>query len=182
MSYECNEDKFRVDLQNKKNVICKIQLAKILGTLPNNQYADYFEMQDDEDAFNVIHHAFRECLASLNLLNNNTDYQNLTIKEIINDLRKTIQVDYDIQSKRLYSQTEDISQDRVDELMEEYNSLFNQLKEYYSLFITSLVFGITAKLSDIESTINAIWKAIEQGMKIDIKKPLFRLKDYKGNA
>ena len=182
MSYEYNEDKFRVDLQNKKNVIRKIQLAKILATLPNNRYADYFEMQDDEDAFNVMHDAFRECLDTLNLLNDNTDYQNLTIKEIINDLRKTIRVDYDIQSKRLYSQTEDISQDRVDELMEEYNSLFNQLKEYYSLFITSLVFGNTAKLSDIEPTINAIWKAIEQGMKIHIKKPLFRLKDYKGNA
>ena len=182
MSYEYNEDKFRVDLQNKKNVISKIQLAKILAKLSKKQYADYFEMQDDEDAFNVMHDAFRECLDSLTLLNANTDYHKLTIKKIMNDLRLTIQADYDIQNKRLYSQTEQISQDRVNALMEEYNSLFNQLKEYYSLFITSLVFGNTAKLSDIEPTIKAIWQAIEQGMKIDIKKPLFRLKDYKGNA
>lgn len=182
MSYEYNEDKFREDLKNKKNVIRKIQLAKILAKLPKDQYLDYFEMQDDEDAFPVLHDAFRECLFSLNLLNTNADYYNLTIAELMNDLRQTIQADYDIQSKRLYSETEQISQDRVNELMGEYNSLFYQLKDYYSLFITSLVFGSSAKLSEEEPTINAIWKAIEQGMKIDIKKPLFRLKDYKGNA
>ena len=182
MSYEYNRDKFTGDLQNKKNVIRKIQLAKILARLSKDQYADYFEMQDDEDAFSVMHNAFRECLNTLNLMNTNPDYHNLTIKEIMNDLGQTIQADYDIQSKRLYSQTEEISQDRVNELMEEFNSLFNQLKEYYSLFITSLVFGNTVKLSGVETTIKAIWKAIEQGMKIDIKRPLFRLKNYKGNA
>ena len=182
MSYEYNEDKFKLDLQGKKSVIRKIQLAKILAKLPDDQYADYFEMQDDEEAFLVIYHAFRECLDALNVLNKNTDYNDLPIKEIMNDLRQTIQADYDIQSKRLYSQTEHISQDRVSELMEEYNSLFYQLKEYYSLFITSLVFDNTSKLSAIKPTINAIWNAIEQAMKIDIKKPLFRLKNYRGNA
>jgi hypothetical protein len=182
MSYEYNENTFRLDLQNKKNIIRKIQLAKILAKLPKDQYADYFEMQDDDEAFLVMYDAFRECLESLTLLKTNTDYHDLTIKEIMNDLRQTIQVDYDIQSKKLYSQTEQISQDRVNELMGEYNSLFFQLKEYYSIFITSLVFGNTSKLSGIEPTIKAIWEAIEQGMKIDIKKPLFRLKDYKGNV
>ena len=139
-------------------------------------------MQDDDEAFLVMYHAFRECLDALNLLKKNTDYNDLTIKEIMNDLRQTIQADYYIQSKRLYSQTEHISQDRVSELMEEYNSLLYQLKEYYSLFITSLVFDNTSSYCGIEPTINAIWNAIEQGMKIDIKKPLFRLKDYRGNA
>jgi hypothetical protein len=182
MSYEYNEDKFRIDLRSKKNVVRKIQLAKILAKLPKNKYADYFAMQDDEDAFRVMHDAFRECLDSLKVLKINTDYHRLTINEIMNDLRLAIQADYDIQSKRLYAQTEKISQDRVNELMEEYNSLFDQLKEYYSLFITGLVFSNTAKLSGIEPTIKAIWQAIEQGMKIDIKKPLFRLKDYKENA
>ena len=182
MSYEYNEDTFKLDLQSKKSLIRKIQLAKILAKLPKDHYADYFEMQDDEEAFLVMYDAFRECLDALNVLNKNTDYNDLPIKEIMNDLRQIIQADYDIQNKRLYSQTEHISQDRVSELMEEYNSLFYQLKEYYSLFITSLVFGNTSKLSGIKPTINAIWKAIEQGMKIDIKKPLFRLKDYKGNA
>ena len=182
MSYEYNEDKFRLDLQDKKNVIRKIQLAKILAKLPKDQYTDYFEMQDEEDAFSVIHDAFRECLDSLNLLNTNTHYNNLTIEEIMNDLGQTIQADYDIQSKRLYSQTEEISQGRVNELMEEFNSLFYQLKEYYSLFITNLVFGNTVTLSGIKPTVEAIWKSIEQGMKTDIKRPLFRLKDYKGNA
>ncbi len=182
MSYEYNEDKFKLDLQGKKSVIRKIQLAKILAKLPKDQYADYFAMQDDEEAFLVMYHAFRECLDALNVLNKNTDYSDLTIKEIMNDLRQTIQADYDMQNKRLYSQTEHISQDRVSALKEEYNSLLYQLKEYYSLFITSLVFDNTAKLSGIKPTINAIWEAIEQGMKIDIKKPLFRLKDYRGNA
>ena len=182
MSYEYNEDKFSLALQGKKSVISKIQLAKILAKLPKDQYADYFEMQDDEEAFLVMYDAFRECLDALHVLNKHTDYNDLTIKEIMNDLSQIIQSDYDIQGKRLYSQTEHISQGRVSELMEEYNSLFYQLKEYYSLFITSLVFGNTSKLSGIVPTINAIWKAIEQSMKIDIKKPLFRLKDYKGNA
>ena len=182
MSYEYNEDTFRLDLQGKKSVIRKIQLAKILAKLPEDHYADYFEMQDDEEAFLVMYDAFKECSEALNVLNKNTDYNNLTIKEIMNDLSQIIQADYDIQSKKLYSPTEHISQDRVSELMEEYNSLFYQLKEYYSLFITGLVFGNTSKLSVIEPTINAVWQAIEQGMKIDIKKPLFRLKDYKGTA
>ena len=100
----------------------------------------------------------------------------------MNDVSQVIQADYDIQNKRLYAQTEHISPERVNELMEEYDNLFHQLKEYYSLFITSLVFGNTAKLSGIGPKINAIWKAIKQGMEIDIKRPLFRLKDYKGNA
>ena len=182
MSYEYDEEKFRLDLQGKKSVIRKIQIAQILAKLPKDHYAEYFEMQDDEEAFLVMHHAFRECLDALHLLNNNTDYTDLTIKEIMNDVSQIIQADYDIQNRRLYAPTEHISEDRVDELMEEYNDLFYQLKEYYSLFITSLVFGNTAKLSSIASTINAIWKAIQQAMKIDIKKPLFRLKDYKGNA
>ena len=182
MSYEYNEDKFTLDLQGKKSVIRKVQLAKILAKLPNDQYADYFEMQDDEEAFLVIYHAFREFLDTLNVLNKNTGYNDHTIKEIMNDLRQTIQADYDIQSKRRYAQTEHISQDRVSELMKEYDSLLYQLKEYYSLFITSLVFDNTSKLSGIEPTINAIWNAIEQAMKIDIKKPLFRLKNYRGNA
>jgi hypothetical protein len=182
MSYEDNEDTFTLDLQGKKSVIHKIQLAKILAKLPKDQYADYFEMQDDEEAFLVMYDAFKECLDALNVLNKNTDYHNFTVKEIMNDLSQIIQADYDIQSKKLYSQTEHISQDRVSELMEEYNSLFYQLKEYYSLFITGLVFGNTSKLTGIEPTINAVWQAIEQGMKIDTKKPLFRLKDYKGNA
>jgi hypothetical protein len=182
MSYEYNEDTFTLDLQGKKSVIRKIQLAKILAKLPKDHYVDYFQMQDDEEAFLVMYDAFRECLDALNVLNKNTDYNNLTIKEIMNDLSQIIQADYDIQSKKLYSPTEHISQDRVSELMEEYNSLFYQLKEYYSLFITGLVFGNTSKLSVIEPTINAVWQAIEQGMKIDIKKPLFRLKDYKGTA
>lgn len=182
MSYEYNEDKFKLDLQSKKSVIRKIQLAKILAQLPKDHYADYFEMQDDEDAFLVMYDAFRECLDALNVLKKNTDYNNLTIKEIMNNVSQIIQADYDIQNKRLYAQTEHIPQDRVNELMEEYNNLFYQLKEYYSLFITSLVFGNTAKLSGIGPKINAIWKAIEQAMKIDIKKPLFRLKNYKGNA
>lgn len=182
MSYEYNEDKFKLDLQGKKSVIRKIQLARILAKLPEDHYDDYFEMQDDEEAFLVMYDAFRECLDALNVLNKNTDYNDLPIKEIMNDLRQTIQADYDMQSTRLYAQTEQISQDRVSELMEEYNSLFYQLKDYYSLFITSLVFGNTSKLSAIEPTINAIWKAIEQGLQIDIKKPLFRLKDYKGHA
>jgi len=182
MSYEYNEDKFKQDLQDKKSVIRKIQLARILAKLPEEHYADYFEMQDDEEAFLVMYNAFRECLDALNVLKKNTDYNGLPIQEIMNDLRQIIEADYDIQSKRLYSQTEHISQARVGELMEEYNCLFYQLKEYYSLFITSLVFGNTSKLSGIKPTINAIWNAIEQGMKIDIKKPLFRLKDYKGHA
>jgi hypothetical protein len=182
MSYEYNEDKFRLDLQKKKNVICKIQLAQILAKLPRDQYADYFEMQDDGDAFLVMHDALRECLESLHVLYTNTAYHDLTVKEIMNDLRQTIQADYDIQSKRIYSQTEQISQDRVNELLEEYNSLFYQLKEYYSLFITSLVFGDTVRLSCIEPTIKTIWNAIEEGMTIDIKRPLFWLRDYKGNA
>jgi len=182
MSYDYNEDKFTLDLQGKKSVIRKIQLAKILAKLPKDHYADYFEMQDDDEAFLVMYDAFRECSDALHVLSKNNDYTDLTIKEIMNDLNQIIQADYDIQSKKLYSQTKHISQDRVSELMEEYNSLFYQLKEYYSLFITSLVFGDTSKLSAIEPTINAIWQAIEQGMKIDIKKPLFRLKDYKGTA
>jgi len=182
MSYEYNEDKFKLDLQGKKSVISKIQLARILAKLPEDHYADYFEMQDDEEAFLVMYDAFRECLDALNVLNKNTEYNDLTIREIMNDLSQTIEADHDMQSKRLYAQTEQISQDRVSELMEEYNSLFYQLKEYYSLFITSLVFSDTSKLSGIEPAINAIWKAIEQGMKIDIKKPLFRLKDYTGHA
>lgn len=114
MSYEYNEDTFTLDLQGKKSVILKIQLAKILAKLPHDHYADYFEMQDDEEAFLVIYHAFRECLDALP---------------------------------------------------------------------TSLVFDNTSKLSGIEPTINAIWNAIEQAMKIaGIKKPLFRLKNYRGNA
>jgi len=182
MSYEYNEEKFKLDLQAKKSVISKIQLARILGKLPEDHYADYFEMQDDEEAFLVMYDAFRDCLNALNVLNKNTDYNDLSIKEIMSDVRQTILADYDMQSTRLYAQTEQISQDRVSELMEEYNSLFYQLKEYYSLFITSLVFGNTSKLSAIGPTINAIWKAIEQGLHIDIKKPLFRLKGYKGHA
>ena len=166
----------------KKCVIQKIQLAKILAKLPKDQYAEYFEMQDDEEAFLVMHGAFRECVDALQLLKADTNYHNCTITLIMNDLSKTIQADYDLQSKRLHSQTEEIAQDRAGELTEGYNSLFFQLKDYYSLFITSLVFGENSVLSDIEPTVNQIWKAIKQGMEIEIKKPLFRLKDYKGNA